>query len=558
MLKVTNVSKTYGSREILAPSSFTLEAGQKVALVGANGAGKTTLLKMLAGLEVPDSGTVEIQRDALVGYLPQDTLGFGQGTIEGYLRAVTGIAALEEELALLSGQLEDETKHGRYGTVETSYQRLHGYVFRQRAEAMLAGFGLEGVPMERPLQNLSSGQRSKVALAGILLKGVDLLLLDEPTNNLDLPALLWLEEFLVKSEAAILIVSHDRRFLDRIANRVMELDWHSHELKTSGGNFSDYLLRKEKERVRQMQTYEQQRDEIIRLQQEAKERRAASARGSNYQGSDNDKFLRGFKQDRAGRSGKAANAIEKRIDHMEMVERPPEREPLMIELETGAGAGNRDIELEGVVAGYGNDFQLGPVSLRIGYGDRLAVLGLNGSGKSTLLKAVTGELAPTEGKVTVGSGIMFGKLLQEHENLPRDESLLQFLSDRVEAEEHDIFARLVQAGFAREQVRDPIATISPGGRARLTLVYFSFIAVNTLVLDEPTNHLDLEAMEALEEVLQTYAGTVIIVSHDRYFLERIKLSDVYQLVDGTLQRIPDLKAFIKDGERRARKLIKQL
>ncbi len=558
MIRAKHIQKSYGSLTVLADVSFSLARGQKVALVGDNGIGKTTILKIIAGLTKPDSGEIELTKNTRIGYLPQDTSLAGDEPISTYLRRVTGIDALEQKLEALAPHLEDKAKSDEYGDAHEQYERLGGYAFGHRIKVMLAGFGLDNVGIEHRLSDLSSGQKSKVALAGILLNSVDLLLLDEPTNNLDLPALIWLEDFLQKSEAACIVISHDRRFLDRVVKKIFELNRHTRILNISGGTYSDYLEVVAKRIARQKEEYRLQQEEIGRLSEQVRQQRATSTKGSSWMGTDNDKFLRGFKRDRAGRSSRMAKNIERRIDQMEKVEKPIEREPFEILLKAEAGSGTLDIRLIDVVAGYPDSFTIGPVSLEVRYGNRVGIMGLNGTGKSTLLKTVTGQLAILDGKIEIGSGVKIGNMMQEHENLPRDCALLEFLKGRAGLNQQESYAKLAKFGFDESRAKQPISTLSPGSRTRLLLSLFSAQSVNVLVLDEPTNHLDLEAIEALEETIETYQGTILLVSHDRYFLDKARLGSVYTLSEGILTRIPDYKIYVAQAEERAAQLLKSL
>lgn len=340
--------------------------------------------------------------------------------------------------------------------------------------------------------------------------------------------------------------------------KIFELDRNTRTLNISGGTYSDYLEMIAKRIARQKKDYRLQQDEIGRLSEQIKQQRAASARGSNWRGSDNDKFLRGFKRDRAAGSGRKAKAIEKRIEQMDKIERPIERDPFEIPLEAEVGSGTLDIRLTDVLAGYSDGFTVGPVSIDIRFKSRVGIMGLNGSGKSTLLKTITGILPPLQGGVEMGSGIKLGNMMQEHESLPRNETLLELLMKRTGLSQEMSYATLARFGFDTRQVKQSIETLSPGGRARLLLALFSAQSVNVLVLDEPTNHLDLEALEALEETLKSYKGTVLLVSHDRYFLETAELDTTYLLSDGTLRRIPDYKKYVEDAQKRALKLLKLL
>lgn len=558
MLKAQMLQKSYGSLTVLSDISFSLGQGQKAALVGHNGTGKTTLLKIVAGLEEADGGTLEISKGACIGYLPQDTSLAGDESILEYLRRTANIDTLEKEIENLSGDLANPDTAKRYGDALSLYEHLEGYTFNHKVEVMLSGFGLENIGLDHSVSKLSSGQKSKIALIGILLKGVDLLLLDEPTNNLDLPALIWLEDFLRKSEASCIIVSHDRRFLDKVVRKIFELDWHTHTLSVTGGTYTDYLAMMSKRIAGQKEEYRIQQEEILRLTTQAHEKRADANKGSKWVPSDNDKFLKGFKRNRAGKSSKVAKTIEKRIEQMDKVEKPFERRPFEISLTSEVGQGDTNIQLTDVIAGYPNGFQIGPFSLQVRYGDRVGIMGLNGSGKSTLLQTITGQLNPVKGTISVGSGIKLGNMMQEHETLPREAVLLDFLSQRAGISIQDSFNKLARFGFDERQIKLPIKTLSPGGRARLLLTLFAAQSVNTLVLDEPTNHLDLEALEALEETLDTYKGTILLVSHDRYFLEKASLDTTYVLADGILSKIPDYKTYVESAEEKARKLLKLL
>ena len=557
MITVKGLQKSFGTMPVHVNVSFTLGQGQKAALVGLNGTGKTTLLQMLAGLERPDAGTLEMTPGTCVGYLPQDTSLVSDETIVAYLSRISGIAELEAQLGELVTQMEDSEKAEEYGEVYQQFEHLGGYEFESRVEVMLAGFGLDHLGLGHSLADLSSGQKSKVMLMGILLKGVDLLLLDEPTNNLDLPALIWLESYLKNSSATCLIVSHDRRFLDRVVSKVFELDWHTHELNISSGTYSEYLARRAKQAERQLEQFEAQQEEIKRLQGLARSKRAASSQGSRWEGSDNDKYIRGKNRDGAGKAAHGAAVLERRIEQMELVEKPFERDPLYIEFEAQKTPGPKEIRLKDVVVGYADGFQTAPISLAVSFGERVAIMGLNGSGKSTLLNAISGQMKPMGGVVEIGSGLRMGNMMQEHETLPRESTVLDFLVHEKKLIKQRAYNMLARFGFDERHATEQIKRLSPGGRARLLLATFMIDNVNLLVLDEPTNHLDMEALEALQEALQTYEGTVLLVSHDQYFLEHARLSAVYVLADGKLTHIPDYQSYVVEAEKRADQLIKQ-
>lgn len=542
-IKADKIHKAYGTITVLNGISFSLERGQKAGLIGYNGTGKTTLLKILAGLLEPDSGKVTTKKGAAIRYMPQDTGLVSDETIRDYVRRISGIANLEERM-----EKSEEAM--------TEYERRDGYTFYHRLDVMLAGFGLTDISSDRSINSLSSGQKSKVFMTGVLLSDPDILLLDEPTNNLDLPALIWLEDFLQRVDAACIIVSHDRLFLDRMVRKIFEIDWHTRTLNITSGRYSDYLVRKEKEMARQWREHEAQQEEIKRLEEQARKKKQEALSGSRYIGTDNDKFLRGFKRDRASKSGKQAKAIEKRVEQMEIVEKPVERDVFRIHLRPTSPGGTRDITLTDVVAGYADKgFKVGPVSLSIPYGSRVVILGLNGTGKTTLLRAISGELPALEGRVSRGNTLAIGNLTQEHDNLPREESIKDFLTRRTGIQVQEAYALFVKFGFKADEIDKLISSLSPGGRARLLFALFSVLSANVLILDEPTNHLDLEALEALEEAVTHYEGSIVLVSHDRRFLEKFRPTDVYVLSDGKLSRQESFEAYAANAERQAKRLI---
>ena len=543
-IKADKIHKAYGTITVLEDISFSLEKGQKAGLIGYNGTGKTTLLKILAGLIEPDAGEVTVRKGAVVGYMPQDTSLVSDETIRDYVRRISGMSVLEERMETSPEAM-------------TEYERRDGYTFYHRLDVTLAGFGLSDVSTDRPINSLSSGQKNKVFTAGVLLSDPDILFLDEPTNNLDLPALIWLEDFLMRSDAACIIVSHDRLFLDRIAQKIFEIDWRTRTLNITSGRYSDYLVRKEKELVRQWQEHEVQQEEIKRLTEQTRKKKQEALSGSRYMGTDNDKFLRGFKRDRAGKSGKQAKAIEKRIEQMEIVEKPVGRDVFRIHLQPTKPEGTRDITLTDVVAGYAVDgFKIGPISLTIPYGSRTVILGLNGTGKTTLLRTISGELPILDGKVSRGNALVVGNLTQEHDNLPREESIKDFLTLRAGIAVQEAYALAVKFGFKAAEIDKKIAALSPGGRARLLFALFSALSANALILDEPTNHLDLEALEALEEAVAHYEGTIVLVSHDWYFLEKFRPTDTFVLSNGKLERQESPETYVANAEREAKRSIR--
>lgn len=525
MLKVIKLSKYYGAQTVLDKISFNLERGNKVALTGFNGSGKTTLLNILAGTESYSNGTLQVRDDITIGFVPQDPSGHSS-------------VLVRDVLAEAAQTLND--------------------AFWRRADIMLAGFMLPTEVKDRRLGELSSGQKTKVFLAQVLLKDVDLLLLDEPTNNLDLPALIWLEDYLKTVDAACIIVSHDRAFLDAVTNKVFEIDWFHHTLHVSHARYSDYILERQREHNRLLHEHELQQEELKRLKTLAVYKQERGRAGSKWKSNDNDKMLHGFKQNRAGKSFKDAKVTYGRIKRMEFTDKPQERRSLQIALDDVHDEGPRDIVLKDVVCGYDDGFTIGPVSFDIPFGKKICIVGPNGTGKSTILKTITGTLAPRSGERSVASGVRFGNFMQEHELLPKEKTLLSFFKDHLNAPRELVHNHLVQFGFSEAAITGPIKRLSPGGRARLLFAYFAAMRVNVLILDEPTNHLDMEAEAALEESLKQFAGTVITVSHDRRFVESIPFDSYYVTSEDGVARVENIDAYVATMEQRAKKLLRML
>jgi len=557
-IDVEQVSKRYRNQRVLSNVTLRLGPRQKGALVGSNGVGKSTLLRLIAGLERPNAGSVNMPSGALVGYLAQEVAVRGDESIEAYLRRITGIDVVHRRMDDLAADLGRGGRMDEYAEAQTQFECLGGYDFERRVRIVLAGFGLRDVDAGRSLQSLSGGQRSKVALGGILLKGVDVLLLDEPTNNLDLPALLWLENFLIQSTATILLVSHDRRLIDRVASKVFEIDWHTREATTYGGGCSDFLELKSQELRRQRELFRRQQEEIGRLTDSVRQNKAWAQIGAVQQGSDHDKMGRDFSRERSAGLAKRSKSIEKRLEQMELVDKPAERQPLELAFMPAENAGDQRIELEGVWIGYPEGFRLGPIHLALEPGMRVGIVGANGSGKSTLLKVLTGHLEALAGRLSIGAGLIFGNLMQAHENLPRSATPLWFLQTQTDLNEGEALELLRSFQLHPLDLRKPIREVSPGAQTRLLLAYFSTIRANVLVLDEPTNHLDLEAILALEEALTTYAGLTLIVSHDRQFLGEVALSHCFLLLDGRFEQIPSFASYAADMDLRAKKLLTRL
>lgn len=526
MIKITKLTKFFGDKTVLNKISFNVEKGNKIALTGFNGSGKTTLLNILAGNETFSNGLFDLQEGIKRGFVPQDPIGFN-------------------DLKVLDFILSN---HGNKKDPD----------FLRKIDIMFAGFLLPENTKEKKIGDLSSGQKTKVFLTNILLQEVDLLLLDEPTNNLDLPALIWLEDFIQNFKGAAIIVSHDKTFLDNVTNKVFEIDWHDHSIRISNAKYSDYLAERQIEFNRQTQVHTQQKDEVVRLRGVAVAQQEKGLKGAKWKGTDNDKLLRGFKRNRASNSLKDSKVTMNRIKRMDFVEKPKERKDLSLRIESDINSPALNISLKDLVAGYKGDFMVGPVSLEVSYGKKVCIIGPNGVGKTTILKTITGAIKPISGVVSVDSGINFGNFMQEHETLPKEKTPIDFMKDRIGLERELVQNHLMKFGFDEEDVISPINTLSPGARARLLFSYFTAINVNTLILDEPTNHLDIEASSALEDALTEFKGTIIAVSHDRNFVKKMNFDYVFLVSENGLELVHSFDDYVSEMEKRSKKLIRML
>lgn len=560
MLTLKNIKKQYVTRRILDGVSFSIGEGQRVALVGQNGVGKSTLLKIIAGIETPDRGEITLKKGTLIGYLPQETLITGNETIREHLFLATGLALLESKMEALKPSLHMSSTQLQYEVLQTQFKRLGGYSFEERAKGVLEGLGLRSLSLTSTMKRLSGGEKRKISLAGVLLRGVDLLLLDEPTNNLDLPALLWLERFLVAAKATLLVASHDRTFLDHVVQKVIEIDFEKRTAMLSTGNWSTFAELKAHRTRRNKELYQAQEEERVRVVESAAEKRNWIEIGKAKQPRDNNKMGRGYKLNRsAQKQGATARALEKRLTRLVTHAKPFERAALIIRLIPKQTIGQRALEFRQMIFGYTKGFQSKPTNGKINFGERVALLGVNGAGKSTFLKTVTGRKKPLRGKVTRTKGVIFGNLMQEHENINQSLTPVEYF-----AQAHKIFEReqvlslLATFQFTPLFAETKIGDLSPGERVRFLLATLVVQGANILILDEPTNHLDLEAIEALEDALGVYPGTVLLVTHDRMFLERLSLDTTYLLQEGELTKIDDFGTYAETLATESRRRLKRL
>ena len=539
MLAARRLTVVRGAQVVLDSVDLVVDGTSRIGVLGRNGAGKSTLLRCLAGLEVPTAGTVERSPPGLnVGYLAQEPDPLGEETTAAYLRRRTGLATAEVAMGAALRAVGDHPGQAELEAYDDALARflgLGGDDHDTRAPRVLADVGLDPGVLEVPLTRLSGGQRVKAGLAAILLARFDVLLLDEPTNNLDFDGLARLERFLATEERPVVLVSHDRAFLSAATTRIAELDLHTRRLVEYGGGYDAYVEERRRRREQAYADYDEARAERSRLEEAARQKRewAASRRGERR--TDNDKALAGRRKERATAGATRAKAIERRLERLGDPGKPWEGWDLRLSLQAGRRSGEVVARLARATVRRGG-FRLGPVDLELHWRDRLALTGPNGAGKSTLLGLLTGELHPEEGTVRLGSGVVVGHLGQDR--TPGPGTLLDAVRERTELSVEQARSLLAKFDLGAEHLRRPEAALSPGERSRAGLAVLVARGTNLLLLDEPTNHLDLDAIEELEQALQGYDGTLVVVSHDRRLLAGLRLDRRLEVVAGQVAEAP--------------------
>lgn len=509
--RVQQVTKMYGGNTIFKNISFEIKDGDRVGLVGRNGSGKTTLLKLLAGEEPSDSGQVHWKKGSQIGYVKQITDFHNQLTTKEILKsAFLELLRIEEKMKNLETQMsegindQNMQKHmNEYGRLQDLFLSEGGYEIEATIKKVVNGLNMKGL-LNKPFSNLSGGEKSKVGLAYMLLKNPDFLLLDEPTNHLDLASVEWLGNFLQNYHGTVVMVSHDRYFLDEMVNKILDLD--EGEVQCFETNYSDYVKVKEEQLLREFHAYKEQQKKIKKMKEAIKRLRDWANRANPPS---------------EGLYKRARN-MERALERIEKLNRPTlHRKKMKLEMESSNRSGKDVVVLKDMSKGFGDQQLFERVNMHITYQQRVAIVGENGTGKSTLIKLILQQLNPDEGEIRMGSNVKVGYLSQHVFSNMKDKTIIDAFRDEVKLTEGQARLILSRFLFYGHTVFKKVSQLSGGEKMRLRLAQLMYQDTNLLILDEPTNHLDIESLEVLEDALENYNGTILAVSHDRYFLNKL-------------------------------------
>jgi ATP-binding cassette, subfamily F, member 3 len=532
LLQINQLCKYYGADIVLSNIKLEVQTRDRIALVGRNGAGKSTLLKIIAGNLSYDSGDMIKPKDVKIGYLAQDTgLESDLSIWDEMLSVFAELRQQEKTLRTLEQQMsnpniiQNEAEYQKilkdYDVLQVNFKDQGGYQFESDIRSVLHGLNFQSFDYNTKIFSLSGGQKTRLALGKLLLTKPDILILDEPTNHLDIDTLSWLEQYLQGYDGAILIVSHDRYFLDKVVNQVYEIS--RKEISKFPGNYSSYLDKKAANYEREMKQFEKQQDEVAKLQDFIHRNLARAS------------------------TTKRAQSRRKKLESMELIDRPLGNEKsASFGFDIEKQSGNEVLNINSLSIGYENATVSNDISFKLKRGDSIALVGPNGIGKSTLLKTIMNKLSPLRGDIQYGTNVMIGYYDQQQAELTSNKRVLNELWDEYPLKpEKDIRTVLGNFLFSGDDVLKIVSTLSGGEKARLALAKLMMQKANLLILDEPTNHLDLDSKEILENALLDYPGTILFVSHDRYFINRIASKVVEMEKDGATEYLGDYDYFIE-------------
>lgn len=510
VLSCNNLNKSFGIDSILENVNFTVNEYDKIGIIGVNGTGKTTLFKIISGIYGYDSGDIYTSKDCEIGYLEQNTNFHSENTIlEEVLEVFKDVIEMEKYLRDLEHKISEESSNTNSTTLEKlmneysnkleAFSDMNGYGYKSEAKGVLKGLGFSDEDMDKPISILSGGEKTRVLLGKLLLKKPTLLLLDEPTNHLDSEAIEWLEVFLKQYKGTVILISHDRYFLDQVVNRIFEI--HNKKLKTYNGNYSDFIKTSAIEKELELKKFEDQQKDI-KKQEESIERLKAFGR---------EKHL------------KRARSKEKALAKVDVLDKPEAyRKKAKIEFNPSVTSGNDVLQLRDISMRYGERILFKDLNLDIYRGEKVALIGANGIGKSTLFKIIMNEITPLSGDIKFGTNVNVSYFHQEQKTLNLDNTIIdEIWEDNKQLTQTSLRTMLGAFLFEGEEVFKKISTLSGGERARVAILKLILSNANLLLLDEPTNHLDIDSKEVLEDALSSYTGTIFTISHDRYFLNTV-------------------------------------
>ncbi len=535
VLSAQNIAKSFGVNTVLKDVSLTIQQGDRIGLVGVNGCGKSTLMRIIAGLDSPDSGEISLVKGTRIGYLAQqDMVTSGASVWKELEKVYEPVFEMEKRLRALEEEMTHaHTDPSHFNRLSSEYDKLmhrfenaDGYAWKSMVSGVLNGLGFKPGQYEQSVDSLSGGEKTRLCLARLLLQKPDLLLLDEPTNHLDMETLNWLENYLSAYRGSVLVISHDRYFLDHVCTGMVEILMGSSEQYS--GNYTRYIAQREERFETRIRAYELQQKEIERQQ-------AIIAR---YRMFNREKSIR------------AAESREKALDRMEKLEKPVDERAIRFQFEARRRTGEDVLKINEVSKSFGEKHLFSNFSLHVRAGDRVALIGPNGVGKSTLIKLITGDVPSDSGDIRYGSNVDLGYYDQHQSSLNPEKTVLDEVWDRFpRMEQSDVRGALGMFLFTGDDVFQPIKTLSGGEKGRVALTALMLRKDNLLLLDEPTNHLDMDSREVLEDALAGFGGTIITVSHDRYFINRIADRVIEMMPDGVTEYMGNYDDYLEKKNR---------
>jgi macrolide transport system ATP-binding/permease protein len=533
ILRLHDIRKYYGPKLILNGVELSLNRGERMALVGENGVGKTTLSRIILGTETADNGTVRLLDNAEVGYLPQEVTSDDTTTVQRYIEQATGaLASLREQMQSLEKRMTESLSNDKmaavledYGSVQEQFERRGGYDIEARIERIFAGLSIDYIDPSRPLNTLSGGERTRVALTGLLLRAPDLLILDEPTNHLDFAGIEWLEQYLAEYENGLILITHDRTFINRVANVISELSAVTRVLHTYHGNYDDYLNQREREYQEKVEIYNAQKNEKKALQRFITTQTHNTGGTISYH-DEPDKFIRFFKR-MQGDTTKSKKIRDAKVQlgrlQDDMMDNPRHEWHIEFRFNPLPLPSAEPIRLQGVSKAYGDNIVLNQVDATVRNGERVVLVAPNGTGKTTLLRLIMGYETADSGTINLTPSVRVGYLDQDGETLNPDQTVLDCIREVTQGSDAELLTELHRSGLFSDATLGSkrIADLSVGQRRKLGLARIIGSRANVLLLDEPTNHLDPLSLEALEDALMDFQGAILAVSHDRRFVEKV-------------------------------------